>query len=46
MIHASHLSKHYDDFLNDWHDVRYWKMRTDRLEIESGALGRLRLSPR
>jgi penicillin amidase len=40
------LSKHYDDFLNDWHDVRYRKMRTDRLEIESGALGRLRLSPR
>jgi penicillin amidase len=39
------LSSHYDDFLEDWRAVRYRKMRTDRLEIESGAIGRLRLSP-
>jgi penicillin amidase len=39
------LSKHYDDFLGDWQTVRYRKMRTDRLEIETGAIGRLRLTP-
>ena len=39
------LSSHYDDFLKDWKNVRYRKMRTDRLEIETGAIGRLRLSP-
>jgi penicillin amidase len=39
------LSPHYDDFLDDWHAVRYRKMRMDRLEIETGSLGRLRLSP-
>lgn len=40
------LSPHYDDFLDDWQAVRYRKMRMDRLEVESSALGRLRLSPR
>ncbi len=40
------LSAHYDDFLGDWKAVRYRTMRTDRLEIETGAIGRLRLSPR
>jgi penicillin amidase len=39
------LSAHYDDFLADWQAVRYRKMRMDRLEIETGAIGRLRLSP-
>ena len=37
------LSRHYDSFLGDWNNVRYRKMRMDRLDIESGALGRLRL---
>ena len=37
------LSRYYDAFLDDWKNVRYRKMRMDRLEIESGALGRLRL---
>jgi penicillin amidase len=40
------LSKHYDSFLSDWKAVRYRAMRTDRLKIEQGALGRLRLSPK
>jgi len=39
------LSKYYDSFQADWKQVRYRKMRTDRLEIEQGALGRLRLRP-
>lgn len=39
------LSKYFDSFQDDWKNVRYRKMRTDRLEIETGALGRLRLSP-
>lgn len=39
------LSRHYDSFLDDWKNVRYRKMRMDRLDIESGALGRLRLRP-
>jgi penicillin amidase len=39
------LSPHYDDFLKDWKDVRYRTMRTDRLEVETGSVGRLRLSP-
>ena len=38
------LSKYYDAFQQDWKDVRYRKMRMDRLEIETGAIGRLRLS--
>lgn len=40
------LSGHYDDFLDDWRAVRYRRMRMDRLEVEQGATGRLRLSPR
>ena len=40
------LSKYYDSFLSDWQNVRYRPMRTDRLQVEQGALGRLRLSPR
>jgi len=39
------LSPHYDDFLEDWHAVQHRKMRTDRAEIERGALGHLRLVP-
>ncbi len=39
------LSKHYDDFLEDWRAVRHRKMRMDRVEIERGAIGRLRLTP-
>jgi penicillin amidase len=39
------LSKYYDAFQQDWKNVRHRKMRTDRLEIETGAIGRLRLSP-
>lgn len=37
------LSPHYDDFMQDWSQVRYRKVRMDRLEIETGALGRMRL---
>ena len=39
------LSRHYDDFLNDWHAVRHRKMRLERADIERGALGHLRLLP-
>jgi penicillin amidase len=39
------LSSHYDDFMDDWKAVRYRKVRMDRLDIESGALGRLSLTP-
>jgi len=39
------LSKYYDAFQQDWKDVRHRKMRMDRSEIETGAIGRLRLSP-
>jgi penicillin amidase len=39
------LSTHYDDFLPDWQATRHRKMRMDRLEVESGAIGRLRLRP-
>ena len=39
------LSKHYDDFLKDWRAVRHRKMRMERREIESGAIGHLRLTP-
>lgn len=37
------LSPHYDDFMRDWSQVRYRKVRMDRLEIETKALGRMRL---
>jgi penicillin G amidase len=40
------LSKHYDDFLLDWRDVKHRKMRMDRAEIERGAIGHLKLVPR
>lgn len=39
------LSRHYDDFLDDWQKVRHRKMRMDRAEIERESLGRLRLTP-
>jgi penicillin G amidase len=39
------LSPHYDDFQASWHDVRHKKMRMVRLDIEAGAIGRLRLVP-
>jgi penicillin G amidase len=39
------LSKHYDDFQRDWHDVRHRKMRMSRADIETGAIGHLRLMP-
>jgi penicillin amidase len=38
------LSAHYDDFLDDWRAVRHRPMRTNRAEIEKGALGHLRLT--
>lgn len=40
------LSPHYDDFLPDWAAVRYRRMRTKRADVETGATGRLRLTPR
>jgi len=39
------LSPHYDDFLRDWHAVKHRKMRMDTADIDTGAIGRLRLSP-
>ena len=39
------LSTHYDDFLADWRAVRHKKMRMERGAIETGAIGRLRLTP-
>ena len=39
------LSKHYDDFLADWHEVRHRRMRMERADVEQGALGHLRLTP-
>ena len=40
------LSKHYDDALADWRAVKHRKMRMERADIEKGALGQLRLTPR
>ena len=40
------LSKHYDDFLHDWHDVKHRPMRMNRADIEKAAIGHLRLEPR
>jgi len=40
------LSRHYDDSLPDWQNVRHRRMRMDRTEIEKGAIGHLRLAPR
>ncbi len=39
------LSIRYDDFLDDWHDVRHRPMRMERAAAEQGALGTLRLVP-
>jgi penicillin amidase len=39
------LSRHYDDFMTDWRDVRDRKMRMTRGEADDGALGRLVLTP-
>src|SRR5262249_14238532 len=39
------LSRHYDDFLRDWRDVRHKKMRMARADVDRGALGRLVLEP-
>jgi penicillin amidase len=39
------LSPHYDDFMTDWRDVQYRKMRMTRTAIDQGALGRLVLAP-
>jgi penicillin amidase len=40
------LSPRYDDALQDWSAGRHRKMRMDRAEIERGAIGHLRLTPR
>jgi penicillin amidase len=40
------LSPHYDDFLKDWQGVAYRRVRMDKADIESGALGHLRLIPK
>jgi penicillin amidase len=40
------LSPYYDDFLSDWQAVKHRRMRMARVDIEKGALGRLRLMPR
>ena len=40
------LSEHYDDFLEDWQAVRHRQMRMERAEIEKGAIGRFRLTPK
>jgi penicillin amidase len=39
------LSRHYDDFMTDWRDVRDRKMRMTRAEVDDGARGRLVLMP-
>jgi penicillin amidase len=39
------LSSRYDDALQSWREVRHRKMRMDRQEIETGAVGHLRLVP-
>ena len=40
------LSPHYADFLEDWRAVKHRKMRMDRADVERGAIGHLRLTPR
>jgi penicillin amidase len=40
------LSPHYDDFLDDWRAVRHRPMRMERADVERGALGTLRLTPK
>ena len=39
------LSPHFDDELTAWRSVRHHPMRTERIRIEAGAIGRLRLVP-
>jgi penicillin amidase len=39
------LSPHYGEFLPSWRAVQHRPMRMDRAQIESGAIGRLRLVP-
>jgi penicillin G amidase len=39
------LSRHYDDFLGDWKAVRHKKMRMTRADVDTGALGTIRLKP-
>ena len=39
------LSKDYDAFQADWRNVRYRTMRMERLKVEAGSRGRLRLRP-
>jgi penicillin G amidase len=39
-------SSHYDDFLSDWQAVKHRPMRIERADIEQGAIGRIRLTPR
>jgi penicillin amidase len=39
------LSRHYDDSLPDWQNVRHRRMRMDRTDIEKGAIGHLYLTP-
>ncbi|MGE0448244.1 MAG: penicillin acylase family protein [Vicinamibacterales bacterium] len=39
------LSRHYDDFLDDWMQVRYRKMRMERRDVDAQSLGHLRLTP-
>jgi len=40
------LSPHYDDALPLWAAGKHRRMRMDRVEVEKGARGRLRLSPK
>ena len=40
------FSKRYGDFLSDWQAVRHKKMRMERKDIETGATGHLKLTPR
>jgi penicillin amidase len=40
------LSPRYDDALQDWSAGRIRKMRMERAEVEQGAIGHLRLTPR
>ena len=39
------LSKHYDDYLRDWQQVRHKRMRMERADVQNGAIGRLTLTP-
>jgi penicillin amidase len=39
------MSTHYDDGLANWRAVKHRKMRMNRQDIETGAIGHLRLTP-